>query len=49
VTDTELRTIENICLRSLMALSVMPEFAVMTAAEELDVWFNDRILGGTDS
>ncbi|MGO9402870.1 MAG: hypothetical protein ACLPVW_05285 [Terriglobales bacterium] len=47
ISETDLYTIREICLRSLFTLTTSPEFTGMKCVEELDQWFDDRMLGGS--
>lgn len=47
VGDSELRTIQHICLSSLYAMTVRSEFANMVTVDELENWFRDRLLGAS--
>jgi len=46
ISETDLYTIRAICLRSLSTLVTSSDFIGMKCVEELDQWFNDRMLGG---
>jgi hypothetical protein len=48
VAEAELMTLRNICLSTLFALTTSPAFANMKSVEELEQWFNDRMLGAID-
>jgi len=48
VAETELRILRHICLETLLALATLPAFVDMETAEDLDQWFNDRMLGATE-
>ncbi len=47
ISETDLYTIRAICLSSLQTLATSPDFAAMKDVEELDQWFDDRMLGGS--
>jgi hypothetical protein len=47
VSETDLYTIRQICLSSLQMLATSPDFAAIKSVEELDQWFDDRMLGGS--
>ena len=47
ISETDLYTIREICLRSLFTLTTSSEFTGMKCVEELDQWFDDRMLGGS--
>jgi len=47
ISETDLETIREICMRSLLALATSPDFAGMKNVGDLDQWFDDRMLGGT--
>jgi hypothetical protein len=47
VSETDLYTIRAICLSSLQTLATLPDFAAMKGVEDLDRWFEDRMLGGS--
>jgi hypothetical protein len=46
VSETELQRLRQICLLSLHKLTTSTDFASMKSADELDSWFNNRMLGG---
>jgi hypothetical protein len=48
VAERELGSFRNICLSALFALSTLPAFEDMKSVEELEQWFNDRMLGAID-
>ena len=45
VAETELRTLQVICLETLFVLATFPAFVGMETTEQLEQWFNDRMLG----
>ena len=45
VTDSQLAEIENICLRSLIAIAAGSAFEKMQTTKDLEGWFRDRMLG----
>ena len=45
VTEAELESIMEVCLNTLFALAIKPEFLEMTKIEQLEEWFRDRMLG----
>lgn len=47
ISETDVYTIREICLRSLLTLTTSSEFTGMKSVEELDQWFDDRMLGGS--
>ena len=47
VSETDMYTIRGICLSSLQTLATSPGFAAMKCVEDLDQWFEDRMLGGS--
>ena len=47
ISETDLYTIREICLRSLFTLTTSSEFTGMKCVEELDQWFDDQMLGGS--
>ena len=46
ISRTNLYTIRAICLSSLQTLATSSDFSGMKRVEELDQWFDDRMLGG---
>jgi hypothetical protein len=46
VSETDLYTIRAVCLSSLQTLITSSNFTEMNSVEELDRWFDDRMLGG---
>jgi len=49
VSESDVHAIRAICLSSLQTLVTSPNFTGMKRVEELDQWFNDRMLGGTEN
>jgi hypothetical protein len=47
VSETDMYTIRGICLSSLQTLATSPDFSAMKSVEDLDQWFEDRMLGGS--
>lgn len=45
VSEADVYAVRNICLSSLQTLVASPNFAAMNCVEELDQWFDDRMLG----